>query len=63
MLAQQANNHFGIKCHDWSGEKIYIDDDQKGECFRSYSSAAESFEDHSKFLTERSRYSKLFSLK
>jgi len=63
MLAIQANNHFGIKCHNWTGEKIYIDDDQKGECFRSYSSANESFEDHSKFLTERSRYASLFSLK
>ena len=62
-LAQQANNHFGIKCHNWTGEKIYIDDDQKGECFRSYSTANESFEDHSKFLAERSRYSSLFSLK
>jgi len=63
MLAIQANNHFGIKCHNWTGEKIYIDDDQKGECFRSYSSANESFEDHSKFLTERARYASLFSLK
>ena len=63
MLALQANNHFGIKCHNWTGEKIYIDDDQKGECFRSYSSANESFEDHSKFLTERTRYASLFALK
>ena len=62
MLAQKANNHFGIKCHNWTGEKIYIDDDNKGECFRSYASANESFEDHSKFLTERSRYSSLFLL-
>ena len=27
-LAVQANNHFGIKCHDWNGKKIYHDDDE-----------------------------------
>lgn len=62
LLAQKANNHFGIKCHDWSGEKMYIDDDKKNECFRSYSSADESFADHSKFLTGRTRYASLFAL-
>ena len=35
-LAVQANNHFGIKCHDWNGKKIYHDDDEKQECFRKY---------------------------
>ena len=61
-LAIKAKNHFGIKCHNWSGEKLYMDDDQKGECFRSYASVDESFLDHSKFLTERSRYASLFAL-
>ena len=47
-LAVQANNHFGIKCHnDWSGEKIYHDDDKNNECFRKYERAEESFIDHS----------------
>ena len=50
MLALEANNHFGIKCHGWAGEKIYKDDDKKNECFRKYDSAEESFEDHSDFL-------------
>ena len=59
-LAKKGNNHFGIKCHEWTGEKMYMDDDAKGECFRVYSSADESFADHSKFLTSKSRYSKLF---
>ncbi|MEO6348530.1 MAG: glucosaminidase domain-containing protein [Aquaticitalea sp.] len=59
-LAVEANNHFGIKCHDWTGEKIYHDDDAKQECFRKYKHAQESFEDHSTFLTGRSRYAKLF---
>ena len=62
ILAQKANNHFGIKCHEWTGEKLYIDDDKPNECFRSYSSGDESFTDHSKFLMGRTRYSKLFEL-
>ena len=61
-LALEANNHFGIKCHEWTGGKIYHDDDKKQECFRKYVDAKYSFRDHSLFLTERSRYSKLFDL-
>ena len=62
-LAVQANNHFGIKCHnDWSGEKIYHDDDKRNECFRKYERAEESFIDHSQFLKDRPRYSFLFEL-
>lgn len=62
-LAVKANNHFGIKCHnDWSGEKIYHDDDKKNECFRKYDHAEESFIDHSEFLKNRARYSFLFEL-
>jgi len=60
-LATKGNNHFGIKCHlEWKGKKIYADDDKKGECFRSYKDAEESFRDHSLFLTSRSRYAFLF---
>ena len=62
-LAVEANNHFGIKCHGWTGEKIYHDDDASQECFRKYKHADSSFEDHSAFLTGRSRYSKLFQLR
>jgi len=62
-LAVKANNHFGIKCHGWEGQKIYHDDDASQECFRKYKHAQSSFEDHSTFLTSRSRYSKLFQLK
>ena len=62
-LARKSNNHFGIKCHtDWNGKRIYHDDDAKGECFRVYKNPLESFEDHSSFLTTRSRYQKLFDL-
>jgi flagellum-specific peptidoglycan hydrolase FlgJ len=62
-LALEANNHFGIKCHDWTGEKIYHDDDKRQECFRKYRSAETSFKDHSEFLANRRRYAKLFQLK
>jgi len=61
-LAVVANNHFGIKCHEWDGRKIYHDDDQRNECFRVYASPYESFMDHSQFLTTRERYAFLFDL-
>jgi LysM repeat protein len=62
-LAREANNHFGIKCHnDWKGQTIYHDDDRQGECFRKYKSAYESYQDHSDFLMSGSRYSFLFEL-
>ena len=62
MLAVEANNHFGIKCHGWTGEKVYKDDDKKNECFRKYDSAEESFMDHSNFLLRHQRYANLFEL-
>jgi LysM repeat protein len=62
-LATRGNNHFGIKCHEWTGKKIYYDDDNKSECFRSYNSPYESYMDHSQFLSTRSRYAGLFELK
>jgi flagellum-specific peptidoglycan hydrolase FlgJ len=62
-LAQNANNHFGIKCHaDWTGESVRHDDDASQECFRKYAESGESFKDHALFLTGRDRYSSLFDL-
>lgn len=62
-LAKRSNNHFGIKCHaDWGGKRVYHDDDLKGECFRKYKRVEDSYDDHSKFLAERSRYARLFKL-
>lgn len=61
-LATQGNNHFGIKCHGWTGRTIYRDDDRANECFRAYNSAYESYEDHSRFLATGQRYRSLFSL-
>jgi len=63
ILATEGNNHFGIKCHEnWNGETIIEDDDEKGECFRKYIKVADSYRDHSLFLTERERYTSLFLL-
>jgi flagellum-specific peptidoglycan hydrolase FlgJ len=62
-LTRVSNNHFGIKCHkNWQGSKTYYDDDKKGECFRVYPQAAQSFDDHSEFLSGRKRYENLFKL-
>lgn len=62
-LSISSNNHFGIKCHsNWEGERVYHDDDKKGECFRKYDKVIDSYEDHSLFL-KRDRYKLLFSYK
>jgi uncharacterized FlgJ-related protein len=62
ILAQKGNNHFGIKCHGWEGEKLFLDDDTKNECFRVYDNAELSYVDHSEFLTNNKRYAVLFDL-
>ncbi len=72
-LAQQANNHFGIKCGaNWGGKTyLKIDDDTAADsipvmsCFRKYGKAEESFYDHSEFFCDpakHGRYSSLFLL-
>lgn len=62
-LAQRSNNHFGIKCKsNWAGEKVYHDDDRRGECFRRYPSVEQSYVDHSDFLRNSARYGFLFQL-
>jgi LysM repeat protein len=62
-LVLKSNNHFGIKCKtEWDGEKVYHDDDARGECFRKYSDPTISYRDHSDFLKTRSHYASLFKL-
>jgi flagellum-specific peptidoglycan hydrolase FlgJ len=62
-LVKRSNNHFGIKCKsNWNGESVTHDDDATGECFRAYTSAGESYRDHSDFLKVNKRYSTLFNL-
>lgn len=62
-LVLRSNNHFGIKCKStWTGDKVYHDDDARGECFRRYTRAEESYMDHSDFLKTNGRYAFLFRL-
>lgn len=63
LLARKSNNHFGIKCGSaWDGASVRHTDDAPNECFRAYKHPKESYEDHSKFLATRPRYSFLFNL-
>ena len=62
-LSEQANNHFGIKCHiEWNGPSVKYDDDEAQECFRKYTNPEESYRDHSIFLSTRKYYIPLFKL-
>lgn len=62
-LVKKSNNHFGIKCkEDWTGPTVSHTDDAPWECFRKYSSAEESYRDHSNFLRTRKYYASLFNI-
>jgi LysM repeat protein len=62
-LVLKSKNHFGIKCKaNWNGEKVFHDDDSRGECFRSYDKPEQSYMDHSDFLRNSPRYAFLFDL-
>ena len=62
-LARIGNNHFGIKCkEEWTGGRMYHDDDAKDECFRTYKTVEDSYLDHSLFLAKRIYYVSLFDL-
>lgn len=61
-LSTASNNHFGIKCKkSWKGERVYHDDDAKGECFRAYPTVEASYQDHADFLDQSPRYDSLFA--
>ncbi len=61
-LSKESNNHFGIKCKkNWKGDRVYHDDDAKGECFRAYPSVEASYNDHAEFLDSSPRYDSLFA--
>jgi len=61
-LVIRSNNHFGIKCKtSWTGEKVFHNDDEEGECFRKYATAYDSYVDHSNYLKSQPRYSFLFN--
>ena len=62
LLSMKSNNHFGIKCKsNWKGDRVYHDDDAKGECFRAYPTVEASYEDHAEFLDSQPRYDSLFA--
>ncbi len=62
-LTRNSNNHFGIKAMGgWNGAVYHAwDDEPQKSRFRVYSSAAESFRDHSLFLKNNGRYRSLFT--
>ena len=65
-LSRLGNNHFGIKATaSWlknGGEYLVYTDDKPNEKFCEYSSVADSYEHHSKFLSNNQRYAKCFQL-
>jgi murein DD-endopeptidase MepM/ murein hydrolase activator NlpD len=65
-LSQLGNNHFGIKATKaWlnaGGDYLVYDDDKPNEKFCKYNSVADSYEHHSKFLANGSRYAQCFKL-
>lgn len=65
-LSRLGNNHFGIKATaSWlknGGEYLVYTDDKANEKFCKYSSVADSYEHHSKFLANNQRYAKCFQL-
>ncbi len=63
VLLKKSNNHFGIKCKSsWTSGGVSHDDDERGECFRVYKDAEDSYRDHSNFLRGSERYAFLFKL-
>jgi len=65
-LSRLGNNHFGIKAtKGWiqdGGKYLVYTDDKPNEKFCQYASVGDSYEHHSKFLRENSRYAKCFHL-
>ena len=65
-LSQLGNNHFGIKATKaWlnaGGDYLVYDDDKPNEKFCKYNSVADSYEHHSKFLANGTRYAQCFNL-
>ena len=63
-LAINANNHFGIKAMGGWSSGVYRawDDEAVKSKFRVYSSAKESFEDHSQLIKNNNRYQSLFNI-
>ncbi|MBK6932827.1 MAG: glucosaminidase domain-containing protein [Saprospirales bacterium] len=64
-LAQQTNNHFGIKCHSnrcKPGHCANFSDDSHKDFFVRYGNVWSSYRAHSNFLKNSRRYGHLFKL-
>lgn len=65
-LSRKGNNHFGIKATTgWlnaGGSYLVYTDDRPNEKFCRYVSVGDSYEHHSLFLKNNSRYAKCFKL-
>lgn len=65
-LSRKGNNHFGIKATTgWlnaGGSYLVYTDDRPNEKFCRYASVGDSYEHHSLFLKNNSRYAKCFKL-
>lgn len=58
-MAQEANNHFGIKAYHWQGEVYGQGDSLRSVGYRKYGAPEDSFLDHAMFL-KGPRYSVLY---
>ncbi|MDO4932009.1 MAG: glucosaminidase domain-containing protein [Prevotellaceae bacterium] len=65
-LSRNCNNHFGIKATaSWlrnGGEYALYTDDKPNEKFCKYKTVGDSYEHHSQFLKNNSRYARCFEL-
>lgn len=64
-LANEHNNHFGLKCFSRSCKKGHcanFSDDSHKDFFRKFTSAWESYRAHSLLLANSERYEELFKL-
>ena len=62
LETQSGNGWLVLNSNNWIGPSVNYDDDAQQECFRKYTSAIESFRDHSEFLRNNPRYKFLFDL-
>lgn len=61
VLATQANNHFSLLCNDaWEGEALYRFKDNSPACYKAFTSPAESFLEHTTWLSNNPKFENLF---
>ena len=61
-MAQEANNHFGIKAYHWSGEVYGACDSLKQVGYRKYGAPEDSFLDHCGYAEDVNYPSKLIAI-